>query len=369
MIRRELTASFVAALFVLLATAPVIAIAAELEVSNDQWITFLSHRTGTNLLYKMRPDGSELEVILGGPLSGQPTINNEVRIIREPHWTRLSPHRHYFASWVYEVGRPYSKWQGEFRPTITIGDLHGKWTRVLHPAAEEEFAWSLDGTQLAFAVISEEAGQENRANGRQNPRQTKIVTSGFDGSYEEVVFESSGLISVQDWSPDGERLLLVRQSGSIRPGDFSSLFEYDLTRREIVSDWKLGSEGFSVVNARYSPAGRSIAILWTDTNKQFAPNERAKDELGRGRMLRMLGKLSLMNYRSKELMLLADHPYGQRGPICWSPDGKSVLLSRYLKSDDSREQFEDEHGLGIWDVKADGSGDHFVTTGWSPDWH
>ena len=56
-----------------------------------EWITFVSHRSGRNLLYKMRPDGSELSVIFGGELKGMPGVPEGLTLYREPHWGRVEP--------------------------------------------------------------------------------------------------------------------------------------------------------------------------------------------------------------------------------------------------------------------------------------
>ena len=73
-------------------------LADEPKAKLEGWITFVSHRSGSNLLYRMRPDGTELTAILGGKLEEVPTVDDGVTIVQEPHWTCLSPDRKYFAS-------------------------------------------------------------------------------------------------------------------------------------------------------------------------------------------------------------------------------------------------------------------------------
>ena len=51
------------------------------------WITFVSHRTGSNLLYRMRPEGSDCTSIFGGPIKDAPGVAAEMTLYREPHWT------------------------------------------------------------------------------------------------------------------------------------------------------------------------------------------------------------------------------------------------------------------------------------------
>ena len=172
---------------------------------------------------------------------------------------------------------------------------------------------------------------------------------------------------VLDWSPNGERLLLSRRFFDMDPKMSSNLFEFDLATEKCMTPLLLGTEKLSIQHARYSPSGDEIAVLWSDPRNQYAPNECAVDAT-RGGHSRILCKLSLIGRDGESFRLISDHSYGQRGPTCWSPDGKELLLSRYLPPDDDREAKEGSHGLGIWAVKADGSGDEFITTGWSPDW-
>lgn len=53
------------------------------------WITFLSNRTGQNLLYRMRPDGAELKAVFGGRVEGLPGISPKYTVYLEPHWSRV----------------------------------------------------------------------------------------------------------------------------------------------------------------------------------------------------------------------------------------------------------------------------------------
>src|SRR4051794_41802207 len=69
----------------------------EADEPAGSWITFLSRRSGGNLLYKMRPDGSEVTPIFGGDLKDVPGLPPGLTLYREPHWTRQSPDRRVFA--------------------------------------------------------------------------------------------------------------------------------------------------------------------------------------------------------------------------------------------------------------------------------
>jgi hypothetical protein len=328
------------------------------------WITFLSHRSGYSLLYRMRPDESETKAIFGGAIPNVPVVSEGVALYREPHWTRLSPNCKYFASWVYEKGEPYSAWKGSARAMLIVGDLEGTWTRVLNPVCHEEFAWSPDSQRLALSIFS---GDREKGTLRSSLRSTQIVTCGIDGSNETVVLEQPGILAVLDWSPDGKRLLLSRRYLDSKPTRSSDLFELDLSQKECLPYLIEGSRQVNVSEARYSPSGDKISLLYTDQENRYAPNEVA-GELGKLRMMRLLAKLAVMSRDGKNMTTIADYPDGMRGPICWSPDAESILVSRYLPKDDKREKFDAEHGLAIWAIQADGNGARFLTTGWSPDW-
>lgn len=332
--------------------------------SND-WITFLSHRSGQSFLYKMRPDGAELKPFFGGVIPDVPVLSDGVVLYREPHWTRLSPNGKYFACWAYEKGKPYSAWQGSLRPMLVVGDLEGTWTRVVNPDCHEEFTWSPDSQRLAFSVFS---GKKERGALPPSLRSTKIVMCGIDGSNETVAIEQPGILIVFDWSPDGKRLLLSRRYFDSKPERAAALFELELSNNKCLPYLIEGSHDLNVVNARYSPRGDKIAVMYTNESNKYAPNECAEDELGKGRMMRLLAKLAVMNRDGTNMRTIADYPDGMRGPMCWSPDGERILVSRYLPKDDKREKFDAEHGLAIWAVQADGKGERFLTTGWSPDW-
>ena len=68
--------------------------------AEGSWITFLSHRSGGNRLYRMRPDGSEVAPIFGGELRGVPGLSEGQTLYRQPHWSRQSPDRTLFLSWT-----------------------------------------------------------------------------------------------------------------------------------------------------------------------------------------------------------------------------------------------------------------------------
>lgn len=355
-------------------------------------ITFLSHRSGRNLLYTMRPDGSEIKPIFGGEIKDVPVFTAGVTLARVPHWTRQSPNGLYFASWAYDQGLPDDKYRGESRAMLWVGSMDGKWARILDPDCTEEFAWSPDSSRLAFSILSKDT---NRGYLQvKNVHSTEIAIARWDASNFDYVLERRGTWLVEDWSIDGDRLLLSYHGNNLNPKDeHIELFEFRLVdalaaRRtagfELAArgnEWAAKSAGdylekvrcelggLSVNCARYSPGGKTIAVLAEDPKNLFAPNEVADDELSRGKMQRLLGKLFVVDRMSGEARKIADYADGMRGPICWTSDGSAILFSRYLAKDDKREKTLDdkEHGLSIWSIDRDGANARFITTGWSPD--
>ena len=354
----------------------------------DTFLTFLSHRAGHNQLYACRQDGTHPSPIFGGRLNDVPSFDDSFVMFREPHWTRQSPNGRYFASWVYETGKPYSKHQGALRPMLWVGDIAGTWTKILNPDCHEEFAWSPNSKQVAFSILSTD---HYRGSLQNRPTTTEIVISGIDGSNEKCVLEKHGKWFVLDWSPDGKRLLLEnRKSGQRLEDGTSALFEFcvsDATdarnRNRDDQDWAangatgflhqidLDLKGMQLSGARYSPTRNELALEVYDPRNMYAPNLVADedDELGRLRMMRLLGQIHVYDMDTKRLRKVANYVEGIRGPICWSPNGNDILFSRYLSKDDDREKTlqDKEHGLAIWAIGRDGNHARFVTTGWSPD--
>ena len=381
------------AAFALLAVLQPDASQAQTSVKNqsDSVVTFISHRTGDNLLYKMKPDGTNITPFFGGPISDVPTLADGVTLIRQPHWTRQSPNGKYFASWVYETGIPYLKWQGPLRAMLWAGDLDGKWARIVDPDCHEEFAWSPDSKRIAFSIPS--GSKHSQGFFRENFRSAEIAVCGINGSNLDFLLEQKGIWVVLDWSPDGERLLISRRYFDVPDKKVADIYEFrifgalaarkkdkgvDLAIRG--SEWAAtsasrflskvvhDSDQMDVCDARYSPDGKSLAVVLADPKNMYAPNECADNESGRMSMMRFLGKVAIIDIATGKSQIIADFNDGICGPICWSPNGKEVLFSRYLPKNDQREKSEREHGLSIWAIGRDGNNPRFLTTGWSPDW-
>jgi len=376
----------VALVFILFCLFADLALAQQEDQSKVQpLITFLSHRTGHNVLYTMHPDGSQITPVLGGPVSDQPVFTKGVTMFRSPHWTRQSPNGKYFASWVYEEGHPFSKWQGDLRAMLWVGDLQGTWTRILNPDCTELFAWSPDSRQIAWSTNF--ADSRIRFRQKNQAELSRIYVAGIDGSHSRQVMEKEGSWLVEDWSPDQQRLLITHPSDGAELNDSRcELYELLLSEtspaqdsdsqdktsqseKKILKRISFSAENLVISSARYAPDGKSLALVVYNPENMYASNLAADDEWGRMRMMRLLGKIAVLSLDTGEVKVIFDPDYGLRGPICWTADGKEILFSRYLSPNDVREKFQSDksHGLAIWAINRQGKKPRFITTGWSPD--
>jgi len=348
---------------------------------DDSWLTFLSHRSGSNLLYRMRPDGGELTPIFGGVLKDVPGLSEGQCLYRKPHWTRLSPDRKFFLSWAEDVSSP-----SETNPAprshfvIQLGRIDGGPTRVLAPDRPGEvFTWAPDSRRFAYSRFP---GPDTRTVTGLSPRiaSTQVVIVDVKGLWEEVILEKSGYWTASDWSPDGQRLLLLYEPTRSPRFGRSDVIELDLVkardRKQRMNELRPGEDFASgraverclrsltdgqpigwFTDARLSPDGTRIAVVFS---RRTQLNDPGFHELG------------VFDLASETLLPIANYPDPDRivGPICWSPDGTEILLARSLEAGDPRESLatSDAQRPGIWAIRPDGTGERFITTGWCPDW-
>ncbi|HKI17233.1 MAG TPA: hypothetical protein VKA15_05115 [Isosphaeraceae bacterium] len=105
------------------------------DAKDGGWITFLSHRTGGSVLYRMHPDGSGLQAVFGGELRDAPGLPEGMTWYRQPHWSRQSPDGAYFLSWAIDLGLPIKRYHMPPRFLLHLGRLDGGPTRLITPEA------------------------------------------------------------------------------------------------------------------------------------------------------------------------------------------------------------------------------------------
>jgi hypothetical protein len=346
---------------------------------DDSWITFLSRRSGANILYKMRPNGDELTPVFGGEISNVPGFSPGQTLYREPHWSRLSPDRSFYLSWTIDRILTPENSPGSASYMIHLGCVHGGPTRVLSPNYQtgEVFCWAPDSQRIAYSRFTGSDGRSSRGPG---PPSTQVVVATVDGSHEEVVLEKPGFWIACDWSPDGRNLLLLywptnstvygrsdliefdlftameqkARFAELRPGDhFASGSSIEFSCLRSLTDGQPVSSFHN--SARYSPSGTKIAVT-------FSRRMRAIDlehyELG------------IWDVASATLESAVHYSNGLRGPICWSPDETQILFSRPPAPACPRDPQGSlvERDLEIWAIRSDATEARFLTSGWSPDW-
>jgi hypothetical protein len=354
--------------------------------TDGAWITFLSHRTGESVLYRMHPDGSGLQPVFGGELKDAPGLSAGMKWYREPHWSRQSPDGVYFLSWAIDLGKPMKRYRMPPRFLLHLGRLDGGPTRLITPDSEEVFAWAPDS--LRFVYTRSLLHHPTRVDHSLPPR-TELVISPLDCSGEQVILDRSGIWVAQDWSLDGKRLLVSYRSSGILQRASSALFELDLdAAKEEMSrarsnlkppgpidvDGIPSGGGLRVVlplartigwSGRYAPDGKSVALVGSSlqppTDGLIDPAQYASSF-----------ELRVVDLGGGNSRALCREPDIFGGPICWSPDGREVLFARFNNKEEAVNVNPDRDPpgdtLAIWSIGRDGTNLRRLTTGWCPDW-
>jgi Tol biopolymer transport system component len=136
-------------------------------------------------MYKMKPDGSKLELIFDGGYVTSIAIS--------PDNTRVAFSGMYIQPWYSAA------------PAIFLMDIDGSNLVKLtqNSFIEEEPTWSPDGQKIAFAY--DDSGTQG------------IAVIGVDGSDQTRITESSYYDAMPHWSPDSQRIAFA----SNRNGDFN----------------------------------------------------------------------------------------------------------------------------------------------------
>jgi hypothetical protein len=341
---------------------------------------FLSHRTGNNVLYRMRPDGTEVTPVFGGEVKDVPGLGEGATWHREPHWSRLSPDGRLFLSYAIDRGFPAARHRAPPRFLVHLGRTAGGPTRILTPDAGEVFAWSPDGR--AFAYARSLWGHPATISHPVPPR-TQVVVARIDGSAEDVVLDRPGAWVPHDWSPDGKRLLLSYQSSPILQRARSAVFELDLAAAQAAAT-------AGRAPAAGGPAGdpeggglRAVLPPAAGLGKtcRYAPDGKSVAWVGSALVPKDDGLIDPKAFAGGFAVEVHDLAAGRTrpahqgadvfgGPICWSPDGREILFARFADPDAAAQPDPDPAGdvLAIWAVRPDGTGLRKVGDGWCPDW-
>ena len=222
--------------------------------------------------------------------------------------SRQSPDGKLFLSWVidriWETQRGVpAEDESPPRYMIRLGRMAGGATRVIAPDGNEQFAWSPDSKRFAYTVYERPPEVAQNIHGRVRSTQVRLV--GVDGINEMTVLWKSGQWHIEDWSPDGKKLLLQFSPAAFARYGTQQLVEYDLAsamalKGRIVphfpgQSWAssesiercltvlTGGEPYnsSFTDARYSPDGKrlatitggELAVLDLGTSKPLRPGQ------------------------------------------------------------------------------------------------
>jgi Tol biopolymer transport system component len=224
------------------------------------------------------------------------------------------------------IGAP---WQGE--GLFLIDPATARRRPIPHLARAQEIAWSPDGRSLAFAFAGKVQGVD-------------VYTSRADGSGLRRVLRNA---SDPQWSPDGERLLVVRDVCTGYYSDcIGSDFRVDLyTVRLDGSELRHVTREPNGAEPAWSPDGKRIAFVANDGDLYLmdADGDRQR-RLFRGQFVGVawspdgsklavdivgrapnFGDIGVVDVRTGRLTNLTHRP-GQESSPAWSPDGRKIVF-------------------------------------------
>jgi Tol biopolymer transport system component len=176
--------------------------------------------------------------------------------------------------------------------------------------------WSSDSRELLIAVFT------NPAEGAE----PEIWRVSAEGS-KKARLTIPDVQAVQDWSPDGQWLLVSSSRGRTENGNLNLLnpqrLPIDLVRldgtgeRRLLSGDAVKREGVVkvLVSPHFSPDGRSLLCIEIESIV--------------GAQVQATGELIVMDLdgNNRRSLRRADRPHGLPVSACWSPDGKSVAVA------------------------------------------
>lgn len=197
-----------------------------------------------------------------------------------------SPGNCYRAVWSPEGSRIACKSNAGGSDLYVIDVFGGRIDRLTeNRAAEDEFAWSPDGTQIAYVAVE---GQ----------RQDIYVVDVETRDIRQITRGSGNFNFSPAWSPDGTRIAF-RASRDGRPGQLF-VVNADGTDQRVLAD---GSSNVSPL--LWSPDGTQILF------------ERAAD-------VRFSQNLSIVDLTTSDVYPLIEGSYNARP--AWSPNGESIAF-------------------------------------------
>lgn len=222
--------------------------------------------------------------------------------------------------------------------------VDGRVTRLtFHPGLDGEPAWSPDGGRIAFRrseFFGDFIGPGHPAPSSQ-PAPSAIWVMNADGSHPLRLTRNPEVRDVHpSWSPDGTRLVFERLNVNSSRVDLV-MVDVDGNPERVITPW--GGDPQAI---------RAGVIRAFDTDPAWSPT----GDLIVFRALRDLFSYDIwvIDPDEKELDQLIELPRSQINPA-WSPDGERIV-------------FADGPGNGLAVINRDGSGLIYLTTGSNDGW-
>lgn len=262
------------------------------QTSVKEKIIFASSRDTTQLpnfsLYVMDTDGSNVTRLVDTLIGYRPRVskdNKKIAYIGRYSEKYIGPPQIRVMNIDGSDDHVVSLW--EIRP--------GEWEPVFSGGFDP--VWSPDGIYVAYDRC------DNCELGGGNFEIFIVKSDTLSGFYESRVTNSIYAEYIFDWSPDGKRLLFRAQY-------FNNNYDFDgelFTMNVDGTDWyQLTDDSLSIVDARYSPTGDTIAYIG--------------DKQGQSDIY----LLNIKNYKTEIIPVSITGYYGHT--IDWSDNGKRIVF-------------------------------------------
>ena len=188
-------------------------------------------------------------------------------------------------------------------------------------------AWSPDGSQIVYSG--------HRING------INIIRMNVDGTGQVPLTDTFGSVINQEpaWSPDGKKIAFTSNRAEAHRNEIWVMNADGKNPVRLTVNVQLGSDSGGPIYGHdfgpaWSPDGNKI-VFWSDRNSLANP------------------EIYVMNADGSNQIRLTNNPAEDRDPV-WSRDGQRITFSR--------------KSAGIWEINADGTNEHRIADGFSPDW-